>query len=449
MYRNFVFFLGLFLFFVCHDAMAVQHTADLKAVAKTKPKAVSNPVAPLSAKVPEGPHILPFIHVDGDIRAYYFDREYSNDALNTQDAFSLGGKINLLTDAFLNGFRIGGTLYFAQPLGMNSKDPARVDNTLPGSPVTVLGQAFLQFDNKYWLGRIGDQIIETPWVNQADTRMIPATYQGLYINLTPTPELIFTGMRLIRYKTRVASSFTQTNLYNPVNFGFQIGALGDKKDIGTLAFGAQFTRGGLVAQAWQYGFYNFSNLAYGDISYRWDNPSPVKPLAGVQAGVQWDNGSKVLQSIGAGRTEGSVYGVMMGAEIANGKIILSYDAIPQHNGAYRNGDIISPYTASYEADPFYTTSMIAGLIEKAAGNATKIKVQYAFFQKQLLLLGSYAQYNTRPFLAGTDETDFDAMYLPNGKFKNLSIRYRVGFLNGNIRTDHFVYNRLMLQYTFD
>jgi hypothetical protein len=445
--RKIVFFTSVSLLFVSQGAVADINAASIKAAAGQH-NVASFAAPPLPPKPASAPHLLPHVNIDGDIRAYFFDREYSNPALDTQDSLSFGGKINLLTDPFLKGFRVGATVYTAQPFGLNSHNPMRVDKSLPGSPVTVLGQAFLQYQNKILLGRIGDQAIDTPWLNQADSRMIPAAYQGIYATLNPIPDLTFTGMRITRFKTRIASRFTQTNLYNPVNLSTPVVALGNKTDIGVLTFGAHLQHGGLSASLWEYKFYNFSNLAYGDIGYKWDNKSWIKPVVGAQAGTQWGDGNNVLQSVGAGSPYGSVFGALIGAEIADGKISLAYNLLPKRTSAYHNGDIISPYTSGYESDPLYTTEMIAGLIEKAAGSAIKLKLQYDLFQKQVQLSASYTYFHTQPFIPNTDETDFDAMYLPSGLFKNLSIRYRVGLLNGNPTYGHFVYNRVMFQYSF-
>jgi hypothetical protein len=405
-------------------------------------------VAPLPQTSARKIHIFRHLNVDGNIRSYYYDREFSRTTTHDQTAFSLGGKINVLTDPFLNGFQVGGTMYFAQPLGLDSKNHAFVDRSLPGSPITTLGQAFLQYQNTYILGRIGNQEVTTPWLNESDSRMIPSTYQGIKADLTPFQNVTLTGMRLIRFKSRVSRLFTQTNLYNPENLGTPLAALGNKTDIGSLAFAAIFKYKTLHMQIWDYRFYNYSNLAYADVNYEWETKKWLSPLCGAQIAKEWGDGSNVLKSIGLGKTRGSVFGAVLGAEMADGKIAVSYNYLPRHAGAYQNGDIISPYTSGYESDPLYTTSMNAGIIEKAAGSAVKLTLQYSFFNKQLQLLASYAKYNTKPYKPNTDESDFDAMYSPEGIFKNLSIRYRLGFLNGNPTPGRIAYNRLMLQYNF-
>ncbi len=389
---------------------------------------------------------LPHVNIDGNLRLYNFWRDYSN-ATPDQSAFSVGGKLNLLTDAFWNGFKVGATLYTAQPLGMNASNPSRRDSTLPATPITVLGQSYLQYQDKYVLVRAGNQLITTPWLNDADSRMIPATYQGIYSTVSPIKDLNFTAMRIIRFKSRIADDFSRTNVFYPTNGG-SIKGLNDTASEGAAAVGSQYTYGDFNTQAWGYQFYNYGKLVYGDANYKLAASNFVKPLVGVQIAREWNDGSQTLNALGLGATNATAYGVLLGAEVGEGKLTIGYNAIPRHSHAYyRNGDFVSPYTSA--SDPLYTTSMVAGLVDKAAGSAIKVGAQYYLYDRQVLLKASYAKYNTTPYTPNTNETDLDATYKFNkGKLKNLSIRGRLAVLNGNPAYGKLVYSRLMLQYDF-
>src|SRR5436309_1620164 len=89
----------------------------MPAAAMPKPKSVSV-YDPKQVFVPRP--VLPAVNIDGNIRLYDFDRHFSRSNTIDRYAFSLGGKVNLLTDLFLRDFRLGGTVYTAQPLGLNS-----------------------------------------------------------------------------------------------------------------------------------------------------------------------------------------------------------------------------------------------------------------------------------------------------------------------------------------
>ncbi len=403
--------------------------------------------------------ILPHVNVDGNIRIYDFDRHFSRHGTTDQTAFSLGGKVNALTDLFLDHFRLGGTVYTAQPLGLNSHNPARQDASLPATPLTTVGQAFAQFENPYMMARIGDSLINTPWMNPADSRMIPATYQVIYGVFAPwqslnTPEksLNFIALRQIRFKSRTADSFTQTNLYNVNSYTVAtttIPALANTKDIGTLAAGGLFKLKTLNVQAWAYKFYNFSRIYYADFKYILPTKTIFRPIIGAQILHSPADGNNIIASLpGLGAVNSSAYGILIGTEIGNGLISFGWNNIPKKGGGYRNGDIVSPYTSGYAADPLYTTSMTAGLIEKAAGSARKLTGSYAFFDHQFVFAATGAQYFTQPYLVNSSEIDLDATYTPVPLFKrSLSLRGRIGYV-AHTSSGKLTYSRLMLQYDF-
>jgi hypothetical protein len=387
------------------------------------------------------------ITVDGNIRSYLFDRIYSIPTLPKQQSFSLGGKLNALTDPWMD-FRVGATVYTAQPLGLNSKNLKKVDLTLPGNSITALGQAFVQYENKKFLARLGNQIINTPWLNECVSRMMPATYTALYAKLTPIADLELSAVRVTRFRPRIFSNFTRTNLYMPANEAAAIGALNNQTTTGALAIGVESKQiKNLEAQLWGYKFYDFAKFAYAEATYKFTNKSKLTPILGVELGRQTSDGNRALSRAKVGAPNSTLYGLLVGIEYEQASLSLAFDRIPKRNGAYKNGDLISPYTAVYANDPLYTTSMIAGMVEKAAGNAYKATAQYAAFAKQLKLKISYARYFTAPYLASTTESNFDITYNPQ-QIKDLSLRYRIGLLLHNPAYGRFVYSRLMLEYDF-
>ncbi len=421
--------------------------------AMPKPKSVSV-YDPKQIYVPRP--ILPPVKIDGNIRVYDFDRHFYRSGVNDRTAFSAGGKLNLLSDLFLQHFRWGGTVYTAQPLGFNTSNIAKQDRSLPAVPITPVGQAFIQLETPHLFGRVGNQLITTPWMNPADSRMIPATYQALYGVLAPwqslnTPEknLNFVLFRQIRFKSRTSENFTQTNLYNTANLtSASIAALGNHPDVGTFAGGALFKWNKLNIQAWGYQFFNYAKIFYADFKYTFALNSFIRPIIGAQVLNNPADGGDIIANQGLGSVKSSGYGVLIGAEIADGQILLAWNRVPTRDGGYRNGDIVSPYTSGYAADPLYTTSMTAGLIEKAAGTAGKLTGSYAFFDHQLVLAASGARYYTQPFLTNSSEIDLDAIYTPVPFFKrSFSARGRVGFMN-HTASGKETYSRLMLEYDF-
>lgn len=387
--------------------------------------------------------------VDGYLRSFYFTRDYSMPGTVNQSAFSLGGALNIQT-APIYHFSAGASYYAAEPLGLNSSDIEKVDVTLPGQSINVLGQAFLQYQNPVWLIRGGDQMIKTPWLNDSPSRMIPATYQAILLTVTPISNLDVTVFRQFRFKGWTSKSFDTTNLYEPGNFGaIAFPQLEGESVLGTLSTGAKYTQPNLIAQAWFYKFYDFANFIYADACYTFKNNTHINPIVAMQLGSEWGDGKNTLNTVGLGKANSAVYGALLGLEIYDGKITFAYDDIPQTAGAFENGNIVSPYTAGYTVDPLFTTSMIAGLIEKASGHAMKLTGCYSVLDKQLTLLLSYAKYYTRPALKNTNESDIDVTYSFNKTIlKGLSLRNRLGILNNHPIFGRFIYNRVMLEYDF-
>ncbi len=391
--------------------------------------------------------------IHGDIRSYYFTRDYTNPNVLDQSAYSLGGNIRFLTAPFLTGFQVGGAYYTAQSLGLNNKNPKKVDVTLPGNDIGVLGQIYLQYHITPLLIRVGDQMINTPWMPSGDSRIIPATYQGIYAVWTPITDWSFTGLRMFQFKGRPADEFSATNLYNPENVGGSpISKLNGTTDNGAWGFGANYAHGPINSETWYYQFLDFGNLIYDNTQYNFNFRPDIQPLIAAQVFKEYGDGDNILQQVSTGKADAGGYGLLAGLVFYNAKFTAGFNQIFSDGDAFKNGDIVSPYTTGYADDPLYSTSMIAGLIEKSSGEAYKLTASYAALQKDLLLSVSFAQYFTEPQVKDTDETDFDVSYSfahwPNKFLKDLSIRNRLGIQTGDPNKGTFYYNRVMLQYSF-
>jgi hypothetical protein len=387
--------------------------------------------------------------VDGYLRSYDFSRNFGNSAIPMQKAFSFGGGLNFYTLP-VKGFRLGASYYAAESLGLNSSDVHKRDNTLPARSIHVLGQSYIEFQNPIWLLRAGNQIIKTPWLNDIDTRIIPASYQALYVKASPVSTIDVTALRVFKYKSRIFNEFTSLNLYSPKSVdGTPLPNMQGLNFLGSLASGVAYKKNNFQVQAWYYKFYDLANLFYADVNYTVKTNTGINPLVGAQLAKETGDGKNYLNDFGYGKTDALVLGVLTGVEIPNGQFTLGFNSIPTHSNAFKNGDVVSPYTSGYVADPLYTSSMIAGLIEKAAGYGMKLGGSYLFFDKQLNLAASFAKYYNRAPVNNTNEFDFDIIYkISKSIFKGLSLRNRVGILNGNKSTGRFLYNRLMIQYEF-
>jgi len=426
--------------------------------------------------------------VDGQLRSYYFSRDYGATGPNTfnQNAFSIGGIFNAKTAPFLGGFGVGASFYTANSLGANSSNPNKLDATLMGtrSSINALGQAYIQYEKPdILLIRAGDQTLNTPWVNTSDSRILPATYQGVYAEVSPYCDLHFYGMRIFRWKSRTSNDYYRDNLYyQPTTFGDTMyggaAALSPAASArfasnGILAFGASGSAMGFKGQAWYYDYYQFAKQVYVDGSYTLKTGAGIDPFVAAQYNREYGNntllaGTKINNSpIAATSVNNVAWGAQIGVNydamnsiIGNGQLALSYNEIYAHNYAVGGGAIVSPYTVGYATDPLFTTSMIRGLVELGPGTGWKVKWTQNLLNKQILLMLAFAEYHTY-YQGKSNDAYLDATYFFQGPLKGLSIRDRVEVSNGlgayngylgngaGFNKGHsFVYNRVMLTYAF-
>jgi hypothetical protein len=388
------------------------------------------------------------IKISGKLRMYDFTRNYATPNLPQQTAFALGGNINLLTpDLYFKGLQADVDFYTAHTLlGLNSSNPALVDRTL-GESINVLGQAYLQYGYHDFLVKAGRQIIDTPWINPSDSRMIPNSYQGVYVSYQPIKSVKLTALRLFEFKDRISDSFSDINLYNPEAMGDVIPKLADVRDRGAAAIGGEYKNKNLDSQLWYYQFYDFSKLVYADGEYDFTPCSAITPFVGAQVLRETADGRNYIAHFTGDSVDSSAYGLLLGVKNNYFKLSMGYNRIFEDNSSFKHGDIISPYTAGYATDPLYTTSMIAGLVEKGAGDAIKASGSLFLLDKKLTLTGSYAKYFV-PNNNNTQEINGDVKYSFDGKLKGFSVRDRVGVLYNDVRLGRFIYNRVMLEYAF-
>ena len=175
-----------------------------------------------------------FLDFSGQVRSYYFSRLNNAPGVPNANAFSLAAILNVETKPFLGGFGVGVSLFTANSLGFNNNQAGHTDVTLMGngSSLNALGQAFLQYKNSSFLIRGGDQIINTPWLGASDSRVLPATYQGVYAEVKPLDNLKIYALRVTKWKSRTSNDYFKDNLYYPITFA------GDTTYGGTAVLGA-------------------------------------------------------------------------------------------------------------------------------------------------------------------------------------------------------------------
>ena len=397
--------------------------------------------------------------ISGQVRSYYFNRLYGAANVPNQDAFALGGLLDIKSAPFLGGFGVGVSFYTANDLGTHGYSPATVDTTMMGlkSSLNALGQAYIQYANpgQQLLVRAGDQEINTPWMNASDSRMLPATYQGLFINYSPIRILHIYGMRIFRWKSRTSGNYYKDNLYYKAGYdGDPIYGGGGPDNAasltesasqtnGVLALGADINVSGLDAQAWFYKFYQFAQMYYTNMIYTLNGRTNISPFFGIQYVRETDNDSIL------GNINNVTWGAMVGIKLPHGLFSCGYNSVTYKKGAFGDGSIVSPYTVGYTSDPLYSTTMLLGLVEQGPGHGWVVKLEYNMLHKRIHIGVAYGLYNT--YRSGNNDTLYtDIIYRPDIFFKGLSIRNRLGIANGQIIPSRqtLIYNRIMLVYDF-
>ena len=401
----------------------------------------------------------------GQLRSYYFRRDFTSASAANAEAFSLAGLFNYQTARFLGGFSLGASFYSASALGSRSANPKRVDSTLMGAAnaVNALGQAFVQYSGHDALVRIGDQLLATPWANASDSRALPATYRAAYGTFTPVPGLQLAALRILRYRSRTAEGFFTDNNYYPATWNGDA-AYGGISNLpadaahapGTTAVGARYGISSLKATAWFYNFIGFAHMIYGQIDATLPTGSGLRPCAGVQLVREWGRSNRFAGSdtrfFGQPGTAADdlTLGGIVGVQGYGASLSVAYNQMRRQGaGALGAGALISPYTAGFATDPLYTTSMIRGLVELGPGHAWKVRATDAALGRRLLLSASIAEYHA-DFQGHNTQLYFGIIYRLRGWLNGLSLRNRLGISHG--RADpgggRFIYNRVMITYAF-
>jgi len=398
--------------------------------------------------------------ISGTIRSCYFSKLYGAAAENNMDAYALAGILNVKTAPFLGGFILGASFFTTNDLGTHGNNPKHVDTTLMGiaSSINALGQAYIQYVRPHrLLIRIGNQMINTPWMGPRDSRMLPQTFQGIFARFTPVSGLNLEAMRIFRWKSRTSGDYYKDNLYYDTNYYndplYDVTAVLPKNAgefQGTLAFGATYKARNANVQAWYYNFYQFAQLFYGSAAYTLKTGAEFFPFAAVQYMREWQVNS-VFQKYDAklfgqsGDVSATLWGGKVGVKIPGGKLFVAYNALTPHAGSFGGGAIISPY-GNYKAT--YSSFITDNLLAFGPGHAWRVAASYRLCQRQIILMVGYVHFNTN-YEGKTHGVYLDMTYVPK-VLKGFTVRDQVAIDNGlqAYAGRSFIYNRMMLQYAF-
>ena len=506
------------VFALCGSAMASAET-----MATPSPKPSAAPVNPLK--------------ISGNVRAFYFTRTNRNSNWQTGGgtpnaaAFALGGKFHAEFNFPTTPWTVGASYFGSTDLqsspgapsvkGFSNPGPGfnpRVDNTLPGYPISTLGEMYLQYKDKIFTGQTGKEIINTPWANASDSRIVPVIFQGTWLSAAVSPRLTLAAYDMARFKSRVTSAFNSNTLLTSCNtagpktgpgapggkgpiqdpftgFASTAGVPGDpcntqQTNAGFLLLQGSYKFGssGLVANIYNYQFYDIANLMQIDAKYNYNAKSPHNPFVAAQYFAENDIGKTLIGTI-----HNHTYGFQFGESFSkNIDWAASYNNMPQTayvvptatcgtgvNGIFGGianktapglpagqvlcygGSIASPYTDSYATDPVFTTQISQGLADvHKPGQGLKLAATFQSSNKRLRVIASNAWYyyglpapgfgiaqdNRTEF--NLDGTWFFNQVVSGKPYRGFSLRHRYADRGQTTSPFNFKYNRTQLEYAF-
>lgn len=144
--------------------------------------------------------VEPIVH----LRTYFWDSQSTNGDLS--EAWALGGWGGLKTRWYGDLLQLGVLGYTSQKLyGPANKGGSQLLG--PGQdPINVLGQAFASLRYAGQTFTSYRQMVDQPWVNPYDTRMIPNLFEG-YLLSGKIVDLEYIGGYIAKFKARDSNAF--------------------------------------------------------------------------------------------------------------------------------------------------------------------------------------------------------------------------------------------------
>ena len=120
----------------------------------------------------------------GQLRSIYAAYDYKKD-LNDTYATSIGGQLRYSTTSF-NGLSGAGAVYVTQDIKYLSGEDQSHNNELSSSNghYATLGEAYLEYQNGAIELRAGRQVLDTPFANSDDIRMVQNTFEAYLAKYT-------------------------------------------------------------------------------------------------------------------------------------------------------------------------------------------------------------------------------------------------------------------------
>ena len=152
--------------------------------------------------------------VSGELRAWYFDRDYSTEktsgstatTASTKDAdiFNVGVILGYVTDSFY-GFKLGATIQSNYAPYADKDAKADFASDMYGSGAQ-LSEAYIQYSISNTTAKVGRQFITTPLVSGSGSRMVKQAFEGATLVNTDLPQTTLVAGVVTKYQARTSST---------------------------------------------------------------------------------------------------------------------------------------------------------------------------------------------------------------------------------------------------
>jgi hypothetical protein len=229
-------------------------------------------------KLPGG--FEPVLH----LRTYFFDQDNTSDI--ESEAWALGGWAGLRSPWWGDVLQIGLVGYTSQKLwGPDDEGGTRLLTPTQGS-ITVLGEAFAALRLADQTVTAYRQLINRPFINPQDNRMVPNTFEA-YTLTGATGPLSYTGGYITKVKLRDSESF--------VSMSEVAGGSGEHEGVAYVGLTYRFGKSGYVRVDEQYAVDVFNSF-YADVRYPIELDAQTSLVLGAQVYPQNAVGNKQIGS---------------------------------------------------------------------------------------------------------------------------------------------------------
>lgn len=211
----------------------------------------------------------------GYVRAMYINTGYKAPT-DDQSTLGVGGKLGFVTGS-LNGFKAGASFFTTNDFGTRSSSFSKIDPWMfdgAGKPYSLLGEAYLQYDNGKTTVKVGRQQLDTPLAGSDDIRIIPNMFEAYVVINQDVSDTTLVAAHVTKMAGLDArgsySDFKSMSeqAYSYLGTGFDVSTTGNAGKTGVTVAGAVYTGiKDLTVQAWEYYGHEMLNAFYADATY--------------------------------------------------------------------------------------------------------------------------------------------------------------------------------------